>query len=171
MPILSVRELGKEDIHPLLDYWYNSTPEYFKKMGADINLLPPRIDFEDALQKQLQQPYNLKQSYAIIWTIDGVAIGHCNVNKIDFGHEAHMHLHVWKPDLRQKGMGSKFVKMSVPYFFKNLQLKKIICQPYSKNIAPNKTLKKSGFTFTKNYITIPGPLNFEQEVSRWEMEV
>jgi RimJ/RimL family protein N-acetyltransferase len=169
MSQLAVRELTVADIIPLLNYWYTATPEYLMSMGADINLLPKRKDFEASLKKQLETDYPYKQAYAIIWLMDGNAVGHCNVNKIDFGNEAHMHLHMWNPHSRKKGMGAELVKMSLPFFFKNLQLIKLICEPYSKNIAPNKTLAKAGFTFIKNYVTTPGALNFEQEVSRWEV--
>lgn len=169
MSQLAVRELTATDIPQLLTYWYTASPEYMQSMGADITLLPARKDFDASLKKQLETDYPYKQAYAIIWLMNGNAVGHCNVNKIDFGNEAHMHLHMWSADSRKKGMGAELVKMSLPYFFKNLQLKKIICEPYSKNIAPNKTLAKAGFTFIKNYITTPGALNFEQEVSRWEL--
>jgi hypothetical protein len=37
------------------------------------------------------------------------------------------------------------------------------------NPAPNKTLEKIGFTFIKSHTCVPGYLNFEQEVNRWEM--
>jgi len=32
-----------------------------------------------------------------------------------------------------------------------------------------KVLKKIGFTFVKKHTTIPGSLNFEQEVNRWKL--
>ena len=66
-------------------------------------------------------------------------------------------------------MGTQLVKMTLPYFFKNLQLKKLYCEAYALNLAPNKTLEKIGFTFIKKYTTTPGFLNFEQEVNKWEL--
>ena len=80
-----------------------------------------------------------------------------------------MHLHMWNSDLRKKGIGTELVKMSLPYFFENLQLKKIYCEPYALNAAPNIVLGKAGFTFMKKYLTIPGFLNFEQPVKCWEL--
>lgn len=35
------------------------------------------------------------------------------------------------------------------------------------NPAPNKTLKKAGFELVKEYVTTPGPINFEQPVKLW----
>ncbi|HWY34787.1 MAG TPA: GNAT family protein, partial [Nitrosopumilaceae archaeon] len=94
-------------------------------------------------------------------------IGHSNVNKIVFGEEAHMHLHIWSEDVRKKGVGAELVKLTIPYFFENLKLKKLYCEPYALNQAPNKTLQKVGFEFVKKYRTTPGWLNFEQEVNLW----
>jgi RimJ/RimL family protein N-acetyltransferase len=59
--------------------------------------------------------------------------------------------------------------MTLPLFFERLQLKKLYCEPYALNSAPNKSLEKVGFEFIKEYITIPGSLNFEQPVKRWEL--
>jgi RimJ/RimL family protein N-acetyltransferase len=80
-----------------------------------------------------------------------------------------MHLHIWYREFGKKGCGFEFLKLTVPYFFMNLALKNLYCELLALNPAPNKTLQKLGFTYEKNYITIPGYLNFEQEVSRWKL--
>lgn len=59
--------------------------------------------------------------------------------------------------------------MTLPYFFNKLQLKRLYCEPYALNPAPNKTLEKVGFTFVKEHLTIPGSLNFEQPAKLWEL--
>jgi RimJ/RimL family protein N-acetyltransferase len=167
--ILSVREITKQDIIPLTQYWLESDAAFMSGMGVDMSKMLNKEQWHEMLSEQLNQPYNKKKSYCIIWQIDGKAIGHSNVNKIIFGEEAYMHLHLWNTSVRKKGMGAQLVKMTLPYFFKNLQLKRIYCEPYALNPAPNKTLEKVGFTFIKKYITIPGYLNFEQEVNKWEL--
>jgi RimJ/RimL family protein N-acetyltransferase len=140
-------------------------------MGVDLAKIPNEEDLRKMLSAQLTQPYEEKQSYCIIWQLDDKPIGHSNINKIIFGEEAHMHLHLWKPDLRKKGMGTELVKLTIPYFFKNMKLKKLYCEPYALNPAPNKTLEKIGFDFVKEHITIPGYLNFEQPVKLWVMSL
>jgi RimJ/RimL family protein N-acetyltransferase len=57
----------------------------------------------------------------------------------------------------------------VNYFFRNPGLKKLYCEPYAENPAPNKVLSKLGFTFVKTYQTVPGKTCFEQYVNRWEL--
>ena len=70
---------------------------------------------------------------------------------------------------RQQAMGTELVKKSLPFFFENLELQDLYCEPYTLNPAPSKTLEKVGFTFEKRYVTVPGALNFEQEVTRWHL--
>lgn len=167
--MLTVREIEAADIKPLSDYWFQATPEFLHKMGADINKLPTRPEWEAMLTRQLSQTYPEKQAYCIILEADEKPVGHCNVNKITFGQEAYMHLHIWREEKRQKGFGTKLVKMALPYFFQNLQLKNLYCEPYALNPAPNKTLQKLGFELVKEYVTTPGFINFEQPVKLWQL--
>jgi RimJ/RimL family protein N-acetyltransferase len=168
-PLLSVREIQETDIELISQYWLTVDPAFLTGMGVDLTKMPSKEEWITMLSEQLAQPYPEKRSYCIIWLVDNKPIGHCNVNKIKFGEEAYMHLHMWNSDLRKKGMGTELVKMSLPYFFENLKLKTIYSEPYALNPAPNKALEKAGFSFVKEFITIPGFLNFEQQVKRWEL--
>jgi RimJ/RimL family protein N-acetyltransferase len=169
MKYFSVREIQESDIEPLSDYWFKSDPQFLINMGVDLAKMPAREDWERMLNEQIRQPYQEKQSYCVIWLADNEPVGHSNVNRIIFGEEAFMHLHIWAPLNRTKGMGAEFVKLTLPWFFKNIQLKKICCEPHSLNPAPNKTLEKLGFEFIKEYVTVPGWINFEQTVKHWEL--
>ena len=167
MDQLNVREIEHKDLEYLLDYWYNLTPEHLINMGADINKLPAKNDFSKMLIEQINLPLEKKQSYALIWESNAKRIGHSNINQIEFGKSATMHLHLWRSNRRKKGIGTKLIKKSIPFYFKNLKLTTLFCEPYALNPAPNKTLKRIGFEFVKKYTTIPATLNFEQEVNRW----
>ncbi len=170
-PTLSVREIEKSDIELLVRYWLESDEAHHAGMGVDPAKIPDEKAWRLMLSKQLNQPYKEKLSYCIIWEVDGKPMGHCNINPVVFGEEAFIHLHLWKSDIRKKGIGTELVKMTLPYFFNNMQLKKIYCEPYALNPAPNKTLPKLGFEFVKEYTTIPGAINFEQPVRRWELSL
>ena len=165
--ILSVREIQEDDIHLITRYWLDADETFLSGMGADISLLPSEAEWKTMLLRQVQTPIEEKQSYCIIWQVNGEPVGHSNVNKIIFGKEAYMHLHIWNDKGRQKGYGTTFVKKTLPYFFTRLELEMLYCEPYALNPAPNKTLEKLGFRFEKEYITIPGSINFEQPVKRW----
>jgi len=167
--ILTVREIEAKDIDALSSYWADSPSEFLVSMGVDLDKIPDREQLKSGLSEQLNQPYNEKKSYCIMWEVDGNAIGHSNVNKIIYGKEAYMHLHLWNNKYRKQGYGSTFVKKTLPYFFKNLKLETLFCEPYSLNPAPNKTLERLGFKFVREYVTVPNWINFEQQVNLWEM--
>ena len=170
-PELTVRELTEADITPLTNYWLSASAEFLTGMGVDLSKMPAREQWHDMLNQQLQQSYPEKQSYGMIWLLDGMPIGHSNVNKIIFGEEGYMHLHIWDTAVRKMGYGNAFIRLTIPYFFRNLQLKNLYCEPYALNPAPNRTLEKAGFQFLREYITIPGWLNFEQPVKLWVMSL
>jgi len=166
---LSVRELQHSDIPLLINYWFGAPTDFLLSMGVDLTKMPTKEEFTQMLYDQLNAPIEQKKSYCIIWLLDNTPVGHSNTNPTSFGLEAKMHLHLWKADERKKGLGTSFLKITLPWFFNNLRLQKLICEPYALNPAPNKTLEKLGFYFEKEYITIPGFINFEQPVKRWEM--
>ena len=166
---LSVREITAADVELLAGYWLSADDAFLLGMGADPAKRPEKEQLFRMLSAQLEQAYPDKQSYCIIWLADGRPVGHSNTNRISWGEEAYMHLHLWHPDARHKGWGPQLVKMTLPYFFENLQLKKLCCEPYALNPAPNKVLEKVGFDFMKQYITTPGGINFEQTVNHWEL--
>jgi len=167
--MLSVREIKPDDIALIAHYWLSATPEFLMGMGVDLAKMPARDTWLTMLSEPLSLPYPEKKSYCLIWEAEGRAVGHSNVNKIVYGQEAYMHLHLWETGLRQRGAGAELVKMGLPYFFNNLRLQTLYCEPYALNPAPNRTLAKAGFQLRDTYTTTPGFLNFEQEVCRWEL--
>ncbi len=166
---LSARELRQSDVNLIADYWSQSTPDHLIGMGVDLKKLPARSDLVSLLSGQLGLSPEDRQSSCTIWEVDSQPVGHCNVNSIEFGEKAHMHLHLWRPELRFRGTGVSLVRMSLPFFFERLQLKDLYCEPISGNRAPNRVLEKVGFDFIRTYKTVPGPINFEQDVNRWHL--
>ncbi len=162
-----IRQLEHKDIPNITNYWLNSSYQHLISMGVDLEKIPKAELFNTMLELQIELEDHLKQSYALIWEIEGKPIGHSNVNKIIFGNEAYMHLHIWDKQFRKSGFGKALVKRSLKIFFEVLELKRIICEPYALNKAPNRTLEQVGFKLEKTYRTIPGSINFEQEVNRW----
>lgn len=101
--------------------------------------------------------------------MDNRPIGHSNINKIKFGQEAYMHLHLWYGKTREKGMDTSFLTMTLPYYFETFKLKTLYCEPSAANSGPNKTLEKVGFDFIKTYETTRGWINFQRSVNRWSL--
>ena len=74
------------------------------------------------------------------------------------------------PERRNRGYGVEYVRRSVDIYFERLKLKRLFCEPNAFNVAPNRTLQKAGFKYLKTHMTVPGPLNYRQAVTRWVIE-
>ena len=166
---LSTRELIESDIENIVDYFLNADIDFLRHMGADKKKLPERNNWINLIQAEYGKNYEEKEFYYIIWLRDGQPVGHSNINNIQFGKSATMHLHLWKNDSRRKGLAAEFLKSSLPYYFKNFGLQKLICEIREENTAPLKVLKKNGFEIKRTYNTTPGWINFRQTVNRFEL--
>jgi [ribosomal protein S5]-alanine N-acetyltransferase len=166
---ITVRDLTYNDIALIADYWLHSDKAHLEGMGVDVHKLPSREALTAMLAQQINTLDAKKSSLALITELNGRPIGHCNVNGITYGQEATMHLHLWHSANRKKGIGTEMVLKSLPVFFGRLALQTLWCEPYAHNPSPNLTLQKVGFEFVKKYVTIPGSLNFEQEVNRYKL--
>ncbi len=167
--MLTVRELSINDIGAITDYWLNSDRNFLQSIGVDLSKLPDRKTFTDMLTRQYYLPITEKYSCCLIWEYDNIPIGHCNTNPTRYGKDAFLHLHIWEPVMRRKGSGAILLKKSLSFFFERLEIQTLYSEPFAGNTAPINTLAKAGFRFVQEYRTIPGSINFEQPVQRWEM--
>lgn len=101
---------------------------------------------------------------------DNTPFGFSTTNKIIFEKEAFMHLHIIRPELRAKGIGTVCVEDSVKLYFEELKLEGLCCEPDAYNTAPNRALQKAGFKNLETHKAVPDPLNFHQTVNRWVIE-
>lgn len=165
---LKVRKMTVSEIPLMVDYFLESSTEFLKGMGADKRKLPARENWIGKLEKDFLKPNKEKEFFYLVWLINEEAVGHSNINKIDYGNTATMHLHLWHSVKRKRGLGVEFLKMTIPIYFREFELKALFCEPKAENEAPNKVLRKTGFRFVKSYETIPGWINFKQKVNRYE---
>lgn len=166
---ISVRAIRKNELHFIVDYFSNADTKYLLAMGADKRKMLGKKEWMLKLTTDFEKPVNEKEFYYLLWLLDNEPIGHSNINKIEFGQSAYMHLHMWSDAKRQKGLGLAFVKQCIPLYFKIFQLNKLLCEPYAENIAPSKILLKTGFEFIRTYETIPGWISFKQFVNSYEL--
>jgi len=159
----------KEEYSRMVDYFVQSNHDFLRGMGIDPAKMPTREDWLEEVWGDHHKPGPEKDRIYLAWVCDGELVGHSSINKIQWGEEASIHLHLWRPDLRRSGIGAEFFRRSVHHFLREPGLKKIYCEPYAENPAPNRVLSKLGFTLVKTYRTIPGKTCFEQNVNRWEL--
>jgi len=167
---LSVREMKLSEVNLVIDYFLNATPEYLDGMGVDPSRLPTREAWHAKLEVELALPLRRRQWFPVIWLLEREPVGYSSCDRIEFGGQANMHLHVIRPELRRQGIGAECVRNSVEIYFENFRLKRLFCQPYALNVPAHRTLQKAGFKYVKTYMTVPGPINYHQPVTQWVID-
>lgn len=167
---VSVRPFSSaQDYELMIDYFLSAEDSLLRAMGVKRSNLPERDTWLEHLMPDLARSDEQKQTFFLAWQLDGAPVGHSNINSIRFGHDASMHLHLWKADLRRRGLGTEFVRKSVQVYFDRFHLEKLVCEPWSQNEGPNRALQKVGFTFVRTYRTTPSPINSELDANRYEL--
>jgi RimJ/RimL family protein N-acetyltransferase len=154
----------------IVDYFFKATPEYLEILGVDPSRLPNAESWRERLRRECALPHDQKAMVLVVWLLDDRPIGFSTSDKIAYGEQANMHLHVTEPEFRRQGTGVECVRRSVDIYFERLRLKRLFCEPNAFNVAPNRTLQKAGFKYLKTHMTVPGPLNTHQAVTRWVLE-
>jgi len=168
MDILEVRPFSSSlDHERVVDYFLNADSSYLRGMGVDPSLLPDRDSWLRTLVADLERDDREKKTCFVAWIYNGEAVGHSCINKIRFGKEAYIHLHIWRSDFRKLGIGTEFFKQSAQMFVDRFRLKRLVCEPFAENPAPNRVLLKAGFKFIRRYRTVPVPISAEIEVNRY----
>ncbi len=167
---LSAREMRIEEIDMVVEYFHDSSSEHLEMLGVDPTRLPRPEVWRERIRHELSRPLESRTAFLVAWLMDERPVGFSSCDKIAWGERANMHLHVVDAEKRNRGLGAEFVKRTAAIYFDRLRLKSLYCEPNAFNVAPNRTLQKAGFTYVKTYMTVPGPLNFHQAVTRWVMQ-
>jgi len=161
-----VREMELSETESMIRYFVDADVDFLAGMGANWKKLPSASAWFELLKQDFARPLQQKQFYYLVWLLDGVPVGHCNINKIEFGSSASMHLHIWSGEHRRSGCATKLLQPSIVHFFERFDLQELYCEPYAKNPAPNRALPRAGFQLVKTYETTPGWISFHQTVNR-----
>jgi RimJ/RimL family protein N-acetyltransferase len=170
MTKLVAREMTLQEADLIIDYFHRASPDFLRSLGVSPAKLPYRDDWEAFYRAEYSRPIEKRRAILVLWEVDEEPLGFSTADKIVFGQEAHMHLHILEPERRQRGYGAHFVRETAKIYFAKLNIRELYCEPYALNEAPNRTLQKAGFKYLKTYETVPGPLNFHQPVNRWVLE-
>jgi RimJ/RimL family protein N-acetyltransferase len=165
-----VRAMTLDEVEHIIDYFHSAAPEHLEMMGVDPTRLPSRSAWRDRYQRELTLPPAERSALMVIWLEGERCVGFSTADKITFGEQANMHLHIIEPGGRGQGAGVECVRRSASFYFETLKLKRLFSEPNAFNIAPNRTLQKAGFKYVKTHMTVPGPLNFHQAVTKWVLE-
>ena len=167
---LNVREMALDDVPLRIEYFHTASDELLELMGVDRARIPSRGEWMAFYQEDYARQLEERRNYSLVWEVDGAPIGFSSTDKIKFGEEAFMHLHITVPARRGFGLGTEFVRRSADIYFERLELVRLFSEPHAFNPAPNRTLQKAGFRYVSTQQTTPGLLNTFQTTNRWVME-
>lgn len=167
---LSVRTMTGDESHIVPDYFHGSTPEHLDGLGIDPSRLPNRSAWQKMFDFEMGLPPPERSRLFVTWLLDSEPIGFSTSDTHVFGDRAHMHLHILHPENRGRGIGTECLRRTIAIYFDTLCLKQLLCEPNAYNVAPNRALQKSGFSYVKTHMTVPGSLGYRQPVTRWVLE-
>jgi RimJ/RimL family protein N-acetyltransferase len=167
---LTVREMQLSEVGIRIDYFHDASDEYLRVLGVDRALLPTRQAWLAFYEEDCARAIRDRVNYSLVWHRDGQLVGFSSTDRIDFGNEAFMHLHVVEAGLRNTGLGTQFVRLSAAAYFEALELKRLYCEPNAFNIAPNRTLQRAGFHYLFTHEAQPSSINFRQVTTRWVLD-
>jgi RimJ/RimL family protein N-acetyltransferase len=167
---VSVREMSLSEVGIRIRYFHEASDDYLLALGVDRVLLPTPEAWQSFHERDYARPLTERENYGLVWELDGQAVGFSSLDHIVFGEEAFMHLHIVEQSWRRRGLGANFVTLSASKYFEVFELKHLYCEPNALNVAPNRALQRSGFTYLFSHETVLGPINFRQVTTRWVLE-
>lgn len=165
MRLMDLAEVGLR-----IDYFHEATDDYLRRLGVDRALLPTRSAWQATSEADFARPVADRETLLLVWERDGLVVGFSSADRIVFGVEAFMHLHLLHASDRGRGLGTNFVRRSARLYFELLGLDRLYCEPNALNIAPNRTLQAAGFRYLFTHETAPTPINYLQLMTRWVLE-
>jgi RimJ/RimL family protein N-acetyltransferase len=167
---LTVREMQLTEVGIRVDYFHDASDEHLRLLGVDRSLLPSRRAWHAFYREDYARPIRDRVNYSLVWQRGERIVGFSSTDRIDFGREAFMHLHIVEAGLRTTGLGTQFVKLSAQAYFAALELDQLFCEPNAFNVAPNRTLQQAGFRYLFTHEAQPSTINFPQVTTRWVLD-
>ena len=149
---LSVRPLAREDFDQFINYWFALSPAEIERLGVASDRLPSADRMRSYLEAMLAGADESVRSFVLAWCVNGEAIGHSSLKDIVPGESGSMHLHMWRADLRGKGLGAHLFCLAAVDLYKRFKLKRIVCEPKADNPPPNRLLQWIGFPLVSTRI-------------------
>lgn len=167
---LTVREMKLGEVGIRIDYFHRASDQHLQTLGVDRSLLPTPDAWRASYEEDFARPLRARANYLLVWERDGSVVGFSSADRIVFGSEAFMHLHILDQGMRGQGLGVQFVRESARIYFAILELQRLFSEPNALNIAPNRTLQRAGFRYLFSHETKPGSINFPQLATRWVLD-
>lgn len=159
--------MGVDDLDVRIRYFREATDEHLELIGVDRSKLGLLEVWRSSFEENLARPVAERTDHGLVWEADGELVGFSTADRIVFGDQAYMHLHLLRAEYRSKGYGTELVRRSAHTYVELFELQRLYCGPHAFNVAPNRTLQAAGFTYVSTQLTTPTPLNVEQVTNLW----
>lgn len=162
-----VYEISVDETEKLADYWVSLNSQEAFRIGVDTDEIPNKSTIIEMLKQQIALSKADKNTFILIWELNGVPVGHSNITPIEVGNSANVHFHIWESTIRNSGLGEKFMLLSIPIFVQEYRLDKLYGVFHKHNLAAEKLFQKLGFTQEDEYESRTGDWSFYQTVKKY----
>ena len=147
--LIALRDLTLQDVPLVLNYWFRSKPGFIESLGVDPNKMPTELQMATNLVGVLEKNSLLPESklHALVITYDNEPVGFHTVNPITEGETAIFHAHIFKSELRGKGLAYYSYPLACNLFIKRFNLKKILFKTPIQNIGALRVKEKLGIRY------------------------
>ena len=122
---LSIRPMQLADFAVRVADFHEATDEHLTRLGVERSLLPNPGEWLARFASNLALPLQQRPEYGVGWKLDDTLVGFSTADQIQFGVEAHMHLHTVDPERRAAGLGSRFVRLTPLHYCEVLRLARL----------------------------------------------
>jgi RimJ/RimL family protein N-acetyltransferase len=144
--LITLRDLQPSDVKYILDYWYRSPPGFVEARGVDLAKLPLEVDMRKSLEDRItaNQSLSISKMVALVFTYGGEAIGFHTMFPLTEGDSGVFHAHIWKPEMRGRGIGMHTYPRACRIYFDRFQLKRILFKTPVQNTSAIRVKEKLG---------------------------
>lgn len=147
--LVRVRDLSEDDISLLIDYWYHSPSGFIEAMGIDPNKLLPEHEFRKSMINKCRANSLLAASKSRFLTITykDKAIGSHTLSPLVEGDHGVFHAHIWKAELRGKGIARITYLKACLIFMDRFNLKRILFKTPIQNVGAIRVKEELGIRY------------------------
>ncbi|MEO0336450.1 MAG: GNAT family protein [Pseudomonadota bacterium] len=143
---VTVRDLDFSDIPFVLDYWYESDPNFLTGMGVDLTKLGGKEEFHASLSKRIESSQSLPEPNmsALMICEDERPVGFHTISPLTVGESGVFHAHVFDSSMRGRGIGLRSYPLACQVFMNRFSLEKILFKTPLQNKAAIRVKEKLG---------------------------
>jgi hypothetical protein len=102
-PRLSARPMRLDEVDLIIEYFHGASPEHLEMLGVDPTRLPERKQWKQRYEDDFARPIAERRAFLVVWQLDEASIGFSTADKIKYGVQANMHLHIVDPSFAVMG--------------------------------------------------------------------